>query len=140
MLRTNLGIVQGRTIAAGYITAHPFLNPISSFGNRSPVQIIRDSMAKCPDEIPIQGTADLPFLHNVALRDALRIEISTVEQALSNREWKAATVLGGAALEGILFWTIKGMHNELVTLQDKPKEPIEQWSFGGSLMWHANLG
>jgi hypothetical protein len=128
-IRTELAILRERSAASSGPgpTYFSTLRPLSDFGNLSPVQIIRDSLKRCPDSIPSPGTSELPFFRKAELREALQLEISDVAQALADREWKAATVLGGAALEALLFWAIKGMANELAALADKSKDPIDKW-------------
>jgi len=39
-------------------------------------------------------------------RKQLRLDMSSMDQALRNGEWKAATVLAGSLLEALLLWAI----------------------------------
>ena len=48
-------------------------------------------------------TAGLNFVTNAALRDRIRLDISAATSAYQNAEWKAATVLAGAAAEALLL-------------------------------------
>ena len=48
----------------------------------SPVTIIRDLLRKCPEEMPAPGTAELGFISAEDTRDALRMDIGAVTQAL----------------------------------------------------------
>ena len=127
-IRAELALLHGLyERGGGSVSMFPHLKPLSDFDNLSPIQIIRNSLAKCPDAIPAVGTAGLPFFSDQFLREALRNEIAAVEQSLVDREWKAATVLGGAALEAILFWSIKAMPTELASLPNKPSDRVEDW-------------
>jgi hypothetical protein len=68
-----------------------------------PVTVIRDALAKCPDESPAPGTSELNFIPDADLRTNLRNDIGAVTRALSNGEYKAATVLAGSAAEALLL-------------------------------------
>lgn len=83
------------------------LDKTPGFGKRNPVLLIRDSLSKCPDEFPSPETANLVFIQDDELRKNLEIDISATNQALSNNEWKAATVLAGSVIEALLLWALK---------------------------------
>jgi len=68
---------------------------------------IRYALAQCPDESPAPGTSELNFISDADLRTNLRNDIGAVNRALSNGEWKAATVLAGSAAEALLLWALK---------------------------------
>jgi len=59
-----------------------------------------------PDQQIPAPTADLQFIKDAPLRESIRADIAFANQALSNAEWKAATVLAGAAAEALLHWAI----------------------------------
>lgn len=82
------------------------LEPLSEFGGLSPVALLRDVLAKCPAEYPTPGTTELSFINDQDLRINLRNDISFMNRALVNNEWKAATVLAGSVLEALLLWKI----------------------------------
>lgn len=71
--------------------------------DKSPVSIIREALIKCSDESPASTTAELSFVADGALRDSIRMDMSTAASALHNGEWKAATVMAGAATEALLL-------------------------------------
>jgi hypothetical protein len=73
----------------------------------NPVAQIRKVLAVCPDESPAPGTSELKFIADAALRTNLRIDIGAINRALSNGEWKAATVLAGSAAEALLLWALR---------------------------------
>jgi hypothetical protein len=82
------------------------LNEIPHFGEYNPISFIRRALSLCPDEIPSKDTAELIFIEDDDLRANLRIDISATNQALSNGEWKAATVLAGSVIEALLLWRL----------------------------------
>jgi len=63
-------------------------------------------LTKCPDEVILGGTAGLEFISDEKLRNSIRLDLSAAESTLNNGEWKASTVLSGAALEALLLWKI----------------------------------
>jgi hypothetical protein len=93
-----------KTHGYGYLVELPVLEEL---GNRNPVAILRDLLAKCPDEFPEPSSSELNFITDIDLRDALRIDISAVHRGLSNSEWKAATVLAGSVIEALLLWALQ---------------------------------
>ena len=79
------------------------------FGTRPPrnaLTIVREALSKCRDEAPHPATAELAFVTDAALREALRTDASAANQALGNGEWKAATVLAGSVVEALLLWAL----------------------------------
>jgi hypothetical protein len=64
-------------------------------------------MKECHDDFPAPGTAELTFIADAAEREALRRDLGGVGRALSNGEWKAATVLAGSLLEALLLWALR---------------------------------
>jgi hypothetical protein len=81
--------------------AHGGMAPVKD--NYDPVTIIRRILAQCSDEYPPpSSTADLLFINDLGRRESLRRDIGAAHRALNNNEWKAATVLGGAAIEALL--------------------------------------
>jgi hypothetical protein len=71
------------------------------------VTVIRRALAKCPDEYPPPTTKELAFIKDAALRENIRRDVGAVNRALNNAEWKAATVLAGAAIEALLHWRLQ---------------------------------
>ena len=56
-------------------------------------------------QIP-EATTGLPFIADAPLRESIRADIAFANQALNGGEWKATTVLAGAAAEALLLWAI----------------------------------
>lgn len=71
------------------------------------ITVIRRALAKCPDEYPPPTTTELLFIKDKALRDSIRQDLGSATRALNNAEWKAATVLAGAAIEALLHWRLQ---------------------------------
>jgi hypothetical protein len=69
--------------------------------------VIRRASAKCPDEYPPSATTELLFINDAALREHIRRDLEAANRALNNAEWKAATVLPGAAIEALLHWRLQ---------------------------------
>jgi hypothetical protein len=102
--------------------------------------VIRQALAKCPDEYPPAGTAELSFITDTALRENIRRDLGAANRALSNAEWKAATVLAGAAIEALLHWRLKEPSPGAAALEavidvavasgglgNKPDKNIDRW-------------
>jgi len=89
-----------KTDQGAYFGIIPGLRPLS------PVTLLRQALAKCPDEFPSSGVSELSFIGDDELRERLRLDIGTVESAFSNGEWKAATVLAGSVIEALLLWVL----------------------------------
>jgi hypothetical protein len=70
------------------------------------IHTIRRVLGECRDESTPAGTAELSFIANQQFRESMRLDIGAVNTALLNAEWKAATVLGGAAIEALLHWKL----------------------------------
>jgi hypothetical protein len=71
--------------------------------DRNALAIIRDALSHCPDEAPAASSAELKFIADEDLRNALRVDLGSIETALRNGEWKAATVLAGSVVEALLL-------------------------------------
>ena len=72
-----------------------------------PVRVIREALAKCPDESPAPGTSELNFITDADLRTNLRNDVGAINRALANGEWKAVTVLAGSTIEALLLWDLQ---------------------------------
>lgn len=99
---------------------------IVNIGGKNILQILRQVLAKCPDQSPSPATVELAFITDDVLRDSIRLDIGTATSALHNGEWKAATVLAGAAAEALLLWAVTNAPG-LRNLAQKPKGSPEDW-------------
>jgi hypothetical protein len=117
----------------------------------SPVRLIRDAMAACPDQNPGPTTAELNFIPDADLRANLRIDIDAVNRALSDGEWKGATVLAGSAIEAILLWDLQNRRAANVpaavtalvanqTFTAAPPADLENWTLHHYTEVEAHLG
>jgi hypothetical protein len=86
--------------------------------NIHPVALIRETLSKCHDDGPTLSTSGLRFIQDTELRTELRSDLGAIERALSNGEWKAATILAGSSVEVLLLWA----------LQQKPRSEIPKLS------------
>jgi hypothetical protein len=86
---------------------HVSLVAVPGLTGRNPFSVIREILGKCPDEVLSPGTVELAFVDDADLREVLRQDVSSVNRALANAEWKAATVLGGSVVEALLLWALR---------------------------------
>jgi hypothetical protein len=107
-------------------------NLVAMFGNRNPVTVIRQVLARCSDEAPAQSTTDLPFISEMELRTNIRTDMGAIDGALSHGEWKAATILAGSVIEALLLWALQqrsqtdiaGVSQQPTKL---PSKPLHEW-------------
>jgi hypothetical protein len=128
-----------------------YLAGIAGYGNRHPVNLLRNSLALCQDEWPSPETAELAFIPDVKLRDSVRLDISAANRDLANAEWKGSTVLAGSALEALLLWTLQQRPATDITqargrvAQDKrlskdPGADLERWHLSDYVEVAGELG
>ena len=101
--------------------------------NKHAVVLIYNALRELPDETVKAGTLELTYIDDAQLRESIRQDISAAMSALANSEWKAATVLGGAATEALLMWR----------LQSEPAaslQPIRATLQQENLLRQLNLG
>jgi hypothetical protein len=129
-------IRQTLTTWASDRSARSNLDPIPGFPNENAVGLILNALAKCPDQSPAPSAADLKFIPDDDLRTNLRNDISAVNRALSDGEWKSATVLAGSAIKALLLWALqrdtaaatKAAANLVgKTLDKSPPSDLESW-------------
>jgi hypothetical protein len=105
-----------------------------------PVTLIRRALLTCPDEYPQAAAHGLDFIPDLELRDELRVDLSSLEVALSNGEWKATTVIAGSISEALLLSALQQKPSQqdvldsAVKLTDKgtfskhPGNNLEEWT------------
>lgn len=76
------------------------------YDNRNPIVVIRSALAACSDDPAPPAHAELSFIIDADLRESIRTDVGAAHNALRNAEWKAATVLAGAAIEALLYWKL----------------------------------
>lgn len=122
-----------------------------SFRGLNPVTLIRQALARCPDEGPALSAPGLEFITDPDLRTNLRNDLGAVDRALANSEWKAATILAGSTIEALLLWDILARRGTLYTAAvsalianktfDKPpSSDPEDWSLHHYVEVEAQLG
>jgi hypothetical protein len=112
---------------------------VAAIRGKNILVMLRELLAKCPDQTPSLATAELAFIADGVLRDSVRLDISTATSALHNGEWKAATVLAGAAAEALLLWAVTKNASSLSTLAQKPKGSPEDWGLGDYIAVASSL-
>jgi hypothetical protein len=80
---------------------------MSTVSGEDAISVLRRVLAKCPDEYPPPTTSELSFIADGDLRDEIRRDLGAAHRAFANSEWKAATVLAGAAIEALLLWKLQ---------------------------------
>lgn len=105
----------------------------------NPLTLLRRALKHCPDAFPLQSTTELNFIEDNELRENLRLDLSAANQALTDGEWKAATVLAGSIIEALLLWAlqqittaeIQSIVSSLVqqkTLRKDPGPKLDSWT------------
>src|SRR5262249_48313275 len=74
-----------------------------------PVGVIRRVLDYCPDEPLASPSTKLDFIAKAdpELAVVLLRDMGSVDRALANAEWKAATVLAGSVIEALLLWALQ---------------------------------
>jgi hypothetical protein len=124
---TAISVIEGQIAHwySGYMGSRmPFI------GGVDPITIIRSALERCPDELPSPLTTGLAFIPDDDLRESIRRDISGANQAVHSGEWKAATVLAGAAIEALLLWSVQqpSAKGRLGKLRMKLPADTEHWS------------
>jgi hypothetical protein len=118
--------------------------------SHNPLEIIRTALVNCPDQSPAPATSELKFITDADLQRSLRNDIGGVTRALSNGEWKAATILAGSAIEALLLWSLSQHPQADITLAitgllnngelTRPPDPnLERWDLHEFSEVAANL-
>jgi hypothetical protein len=143
-----------RTVLANWIAdanANAGQRQVNFGAPNDPVAAIRDALSKCPDESPTPATSELTFITHTALRTNLRNDMGAVNRALSNGEWKAATVLAGSVIEALLLWALQqrpapDITTAITALRSKgtlgrqPNAHLERWDLHEYTETAAHLG
>ncbi len=101
--------------------------------NRYAFEVIQEVLSNCPDDVILPSTRDLAFIADNDWRTAIRLDLSVVDSALSNGEYKPATVVGGSVLEALLLCgLLKKNSADLQSYISKTglglKSPPEEWN------------
>jgi hypothetical protein len=105
-------------------------DPPRTYDGKSPVYLVRAALSKCADERPAPGTTDLAFVGDTALRESIRLDISSASEALHRSDFKASTVLAGSAIEALLLWSLQnaGQTGPIAGMKTGAKGPPEGWA------------
>jgi hypothetical protein len=69
-------------------------DPPARIKAKSPVAIIREVLAKCPDQSPSPATNALSFVTDAALRESIRLDISAANPTFPTRRKKSVISTG----------------------------------------------
>jgi hypothetical protein len=98
-------------------------------------------LAACPDEPFRPDDTSLQFIDDAVFRRTLSVDVAAAHRALTNGEWKAATVLAGSVIEALCLWAIRRHAPDagLETAQRLQREGIlgRRGVPGDLLNWHA---
>jgi hypothetical protein len=117
------------------------MDRVTGIDRRNPVSVMREYLAKCPDEpVPVDAK-EFAFVDDNELRQSILSDLGAVSRALSNAEWKAATVIAGSCLEALLLWAAKRVQGANAAnfnvsvaktvaraLKQQPPGDLDQWS------------
>jgi hypothetical protein len=119
---------------------------------RDAVTALRRVLTQCPDEYRPSSAAEFLFIKDAELRESIRSDTGAVNRALSNAEWKAATVLAGATIEALLHWRLRepspgdaAIQSAIATLlssgtfNSKPHRDIDFWTLSQFIEVAAHL-
>lgn len=126
---------------------------MSHVKGRDAVTVIRHALSGCPDEYPPPATTELLFIKDIALRESIRQDVGAANRALNNAEWKAATVLAGAAIEALLHWRLQEVSPGAAAVEaavkvllgthvfkKNPSKDLNDWSLHHFIEVTAHLG
>lgn len=77
-----------------------------------PISVIYELLADFPEEVAPRAVARLPFVQDAALRESIGRDVDSMEPLIRSEQWKAATVIGGSAIEAILLDALGGREAE----------------------------
>jgi hypothetical protein len=121
----------------------PPVRPIMKLG-RNPVLVIRDLLKQCDDEAPHPETSAIPFVDDPELRQSLRNDLDEAWASMRVQKWKSATVMAGAALEGLLLWAISharwNAKAQSAAQARGLKHPPERWELQHYIPIAAEIG
>jgi hypothetical protein len=117
----------------------------------SVIQVIYKVLTDCHGSVPASSAANLAFIMEAKTRDTISREIGSIESALRNGEWKAATALTGAVIEALLLWRLEQFPKQEIidavdrcfstrTLKHRPKpDVLLQWTLPEMIETSAEL-
>ncbi len=123
-------------------------------GDLNPVTALRGLLLKCPDEGVIAAISPFTFILDPIFREALRLDLTSANEAFLHDEWKPSTVMAGSVLEAILLnalltchqnnpGAIPGVVKALLNAKRFRKDPgpdLESWHLPPMIEVAAELG
>lgn len=99
-------------------------------------------LEQLPDEPFQPDETALRFIDDEDLRRILSVDIASAHRALSNGEWKSATVLAGSVIEALCLWAIRRTGDDAQALRVagelRTAGTITTNVPGDLLKWHAH--
>jgi hypothetical protein len=110
---------------------HYEITKIKDGSRLNPITVIRDKLSKCPDQGLTNPDSRLTFIADQSFAEIISLDISFVNEALTNAEWKAATVLAGSVIEAVLLYSIKKLRDQVTSCFNSAIEKTTQESVIG---------
>ena len=99
-------LVEAKAVMATFIdNAHAHGSSSVALAGKH-ISSVYQILSKCPDRAVPAAVTALSFVSDAAFRESLRHDISEIEAALTQGEWKSATVVGGSVIEALLLWAL----------------------------------
>jgi hypothetical protein len=95
-------LIEEQARIAAFAEHAPTRGPRATFPGQH-VRVLRNLIARCPDQAIPASVAALAFVADQQLRDVLRADIASVETSVREADWKAATVMAGSVIEALLL-------------------------------------
>jgi hypothetical protein len=95
---------------------------------QNPIFLIRNALGLCADQPGPPPHSGLSFIRDNELRISIQQDIGGAYQALTNGEWKAASILAGAAIEALLHWRMMQLEAAVrIAAEQELKAPLSRW-------------
>lgn len=103
--------------------------------------LLYEILSRCPDEHSPPPHAELSFIEPAALRESIRIDVGGAYRAIQHDEWKAASILGGAAIEALLYWRL-GVVTKIgrEKAESAPSKQFSDWNLSDMISVAKDLG
>jgi hypothetical protein len=134
------------TLDLEHWTSGGHMAPFYGQGLGGAISELRTHLETLSDEQIPPATAGLPFITDAQLRESIRGDLAFANQAFSGGEWKAATVLAGAASEALLLWAIiqkktkPDVERARAALIPKASKNPNDWALEGYIKVASHLG
>jgi hypothetical protein len=116
-------------------------------GATDAISVLHRVLKKCRDEPDTSAVSRFSFIADVPLRESIGQDYMAVHRAMSNSEWKSATVLAGATIEALLRWKISQQASATVDaaaaaagIASKTFANLDHWNLYEYIMTAQQLG